>query len=109
MSTTWTTRDGRLLPVQEMDNRHLLSAIQMGMRAAARKIRSDALEQLGYTMQGDGGTEYLGEVEYESALQKASSPTYLARALKSSKRYAPLVEEAQRRGLRLSTRRMATH
>ena len=101
----WTTRDGRRIAVARMDDDHLVSALRMGLRAEQRRQADSALEALGHAMCGDGGTEYLGELGYEEAMGRARSLKHLKSALSRSPRYAPLLQEADRRGLSLLRKR----
>ncbi len=100
----WTTRDGRRIVLSRMEDDHLVCAIRMGLRAEHRRQAEAALEALGHAMQGDGGTEYLGDVGYEDAMRRARSVRHLKNALARNARYAPLLAEADRRGLSLLRR-----
>ncbi len=103
----WTTRDGRRILLVRMEDDHLVSALRMGLRAEQRRQTDAALEALGHAMQGDSGCEYLGEVGYEDAMRRACSLRHLKSALARNARYAPLLKEADRRGLSLLRRKPA--
>lgn len=102
MPTYWTTRDGRRLDIETMDDTHIINALRMGLRAHFRRTHCKALNNLAIAYSGDGGAAYIGDVQYALDLAQTTHPSYLRSQLVLSPRYAPLLQEANRRGLRLS-------
>jgi hypothetical protein len=100
----WTTRDGRRLKLKAMDDEHILNILRMGVRAQWRKAHREAMKDLTFAYAGDGGCEYLGDVQYEDAMRKAADPKERGRKLALSPLYAPLLQEAKRRGLSMTRR-----
>jgi hypothetical protein len=96
----WTTKDGRRLSLCKLDDEHLANILRMGLRAVARAAQRRALDALADAYKGDGGCEYLGDVAYDDAIAKARSMPHLRSALAKSARFAPVVAEARKRGLR---------
>lgn len=96
----WKTRDGRRIAVNRLEDDHLVSILQMALRARRREALEQALEGLGHACAGDDGAQYIGELQYDDELRKAHSLAHLRDRLEQSARYAPLVAEALRRGLR---------
>lgn len=108
MRTTWTTKDGRRLAVCNMSDGHLAAALRMGLRAESKRQRDAALHELGCAYGfGNGADELAGPV-YDEALRRAYCITSLKRVLATTARYAALVAEAERRGLRLTGRRVGS-
>jgi hypothetical protein len=93
----WVARDGRRLPVAELDDAHLHNIVRMGMRSLARHYRRESLEELAAAAGGDDGLQYAAEVSSDSMLEIASSPRELLRRLAGSKRYGAVVREARTR------------
>jgi hypothetical protein len=104
-AATWKTRDGRRIAIDKLDDDHLASILLMGLRAVHRQAVRDTLEALGAAYGGDEGCQYLGDVQYEDDIRKARSIPHLRSRLAKSTRYAPLLAEAARRGLRWTHRK----
>lgn len=103
MTTTgnsWKTKDGRRIAVTKLDDEHLASILRMGLRARHREAMAEAIDALGNASCGDDGSQYFGELHYDEFVDKARSVGYLRGELEKSARFAPLVAEAKRRGLR---------
>lgn len=96
----WKTRDGRRIAVHRLDDDHLASILRMGLRARRKELLEAALDTLGIACSGDDGCQYFGDLQYDEDLRKANSVTHLRGLLEKSPRYAPLLAEAKRRGLR---------
>lgn len=107
MRTTWTTKDGRRLSVAAMSDEHLVATLRMGLRAESRRQREEALDNLtaAYSV-GNDADEY-GDLVYDEAIRKAYSIQALKAKLATTPRYAPIVAEVEKRGLRLTRRKVS--
>jgi hypothetical protein len=96
-TASWTTRDGRTIAVKDLDNLHLHSILRRGMRKVAKQLQEKGLDELAAGITGDGGCEYLAEVNSTPYFEKAGNPRVLLAHLENSKLYGPLVTEARAR------------
>jgi hypothetical protein len=91
----WVTRDGRRLPVSEIDDDHLRNIVTMGLRSLARQCRNESLECLAGGAGGDDGTQYFAGLQSDEYMELAGNRRELLRRLAGSKRYGPVVSEAR--------------
>lgn len=91
MVAIWTTRDGREIPVTEMDDRHLGNAIRF-VKRAAENYRYAGLSALSYSTTAPDGAAYAAERAADEAFDEAENCAAWGRILQA---------EADRRGLKL--------
>lgn len=94
---TWTTRDGRTIPVREMTDDHLRNTCKMLLRKAWRIQFHDGL-QLASAMHNINGdmAQYAAESDLDYMLQLKAGDYVRMRS-----DYAPLFAEANARGIAL--------
>jgi hypothetical protein len=98
-AAVWATRDGRRIPLTDLDDHHVKSILNMGLRAISRKRTLQALDDLAQACGADEGAEYLADVQFEEAALKARDPKGLRSALRKSPRFGPVWHEGHRRGI----------
>ena len=94
----WLTRDGRELPIREMESRHLFNTSELLRRRAPMRHAEASMSFFGATAILHGEAS-LDAVEREQNLfEEMSVEEFL---LERCQQYATLIEEAKRRGLEL--------
>ena len=94
----WTTRDGRAIPIREMENRHLFNTIEF-LRRQVPWLHAQATTAFFGAELVVRGEAALDAVEFEQHLLE--SMTVEQFMLATHPKYGLLVTEAKRRGLEL--------
>lgn len=100
-TTSWTTRDGRALPVGQLDDKHLQSILFMGLNAVKKARVAHAFAEGPNGSFGIASLADLDQLKYPLALRTADDPAVLWQDLEASPRFGPVVEEGKRRGLKM--------
>lgn len=96
-SLTWPLQDGSRLWPSEMTDQQLTRALNFGMRQAALHFHELGLDALGDAAGGDGGMEYLADVQSESFFAQATDRKACIKHLATLPRYAALMREIRGR------------
>jgi hypothetical protein len=94
---TWPLPDGRRIWPSEMTDDQLRQALAHGLRNAAKHYQDLGLDALGDAAGGDGGMEYLADVQSDAYFERAADRKALFQHMATIPRYAAVMREARGR------------
>lgn len=94
---SWPVKGGGVLWPNEMTDGQLRQALAHGLNLAAKHFHDLGMDELGSAAGGDGGMEYLAEVQSEAHFAKAFDRKELYQYLATLPRYVALMREARGR------------
>jgi hypothetical protein len=95
---TWRTKSGKVIPIAEMEDGHLLNTIRLLQRTYARVCLTVSLEASGYAATAPDGAAMAAESEADQLMEEAEEQENIGKEYPS---FFPLLTEAARRGLDL--------
>ena len=93
--TTWTTRDGRTIPIRDMTDRHLRNTLAFLRRNVEQYRNAEALRAWAYSEYAPDGAAYAAEQAAHFVLDVMDDDDVLQECVPE---YPALVKEAQCRG-----------
>lgn len=97
IALTWPVKGGGRIWASEMTDGQLRQALAYGLRKAAKHFHDLGMDALGGAAGGDGGMEYLADVQSETYFAQATDRTALFKHMATIPRYAAAMREARGR------------
>lgn len=94
---SWPIKGGGVIWPNEMTDKQLRQALAHGLNMAAKHFHDLGMDELDSAAGGDGGMEYLAEVQSEALFAQATDRKALYKHMATIPRYAAIMREARGR------------
>jgi hypothetical protein len=94
---SWPVKGGGVIWPNDMTDGQLRQALAHGLRYAAKHFHAQGMDELTDAAGGDGGMEYLADVQSQASFDKSTDRTALYKHMATIPRYRAVMQEARGR------------